>query len=316
MSGFSVTNNDHLIRSNLWSSEIKEAFLDELYAMKYVRMLDFPDGTTLNIPSIGQAEATNYSENEAIKYTAMDTGNFTFTITEYLATGVYITQQMKQDSFYMSELVASFVPKQRRAIMKRMEVDVLALANAGQTASNLNAINGANHRYAAHGTTAAMVPKDFALAKYALRKAQVPMTNLTAIVDPSVEYNLSILTGLADVTYNPTWDGIVSTGMSTGLRFLMNIYGFDVYTSDNLPQLAATETINSVAVANGAVNLFFSAASDAIPFVGNVRQPPRVDSEFNKDYQREEYVTTCRYGLKLYRPENVVCVLSDTSLVT
>lgn len=316
MAGFGVSNNEHLIRSNLWTSEIKEAFLDELYAMKYVRMLDFPDGTTLNIPSIGQAEATNYSENEAIKYTAMDTGNFTFTITEYLATGVYITQQMKQDSFYMSELVSSFVPKQRRAIMKRMEVDILNLGPAAQTASNLNTINGANHRYSAHGTNQVLVPKDFALAKFALRKSMVPMTNLTAIVDPSVEYNLSILTGLADLTYNPKWEGIVTTGMSTGMRFLMNIYGFDVYVSDNLPQSTVAETINSVAVNNPVSNIFFSAASDAIPFVGNIRQPPRVDSEFNKDFQREEYVTTCRYGLKLYRPENFVAVNSDTSQVS
>jgi hypothetical protein len=49
--------------------------------------------------------------------------------------------------------------------------------------------------------------------------------------------------------------------------------------------------------------------------VGSVRQAPRVDSEFNKDFQREEYVTTCRYGLKLYRPENVVVVVTDTDQV-
>lgn len=316
MAGFNVGTNDHLIRSNLWTAELKEAFLDELFAMKYVRMLDFPDGTTLNIPSIGQTEAYNYSEGEAIKYTAMDTGNFTFTITEYLATGTYISNQMKQDSFYMSELVSSFIPKQRRAIMKRMEVDILNLGPAGQTVSNLNAINGANHRYTAHGSSAVLAPKDFALAKYALRKSMVPMTNLTAIVDPSVEYNLSIQTGLVDLTYNPKWEGIITTGMSTGMRFLMNIYGFDVYVSDNLPTSTVTETINSVACANPVTNIFFSAAGDAVPFVGNVRQQPKVDSEFNKDYQREEYVTTCRYGLKLYRPENLVCVNSDSTQVS
>lgn len=317
MAGFTTTNSDYLIRSNLWSSELKEVFLAELYATKYIRMLDFPDGTTLNIPSIGQAEVTNYSEGEAIKYTAMDTGNFTFTITTYKASATYITQQMKQDSFYMSELVSSFVPKQRRAIMTAMEVDTLALGPSAQTASNLNQINGGNHRFVASGTNNVIAPKDFALAKFALRKAMVPMTNLVAIVDPSVEYALSIMTGLVDTTYNPRWEGIIATGMSTGLRFFHSIYGFDVYVSDYLYGTAASETINSRTVnSTNVCNLFFSAASDVLPFVGSVRQAPRVDSEFNKDFQREEYVTTCRYGLKLYRPENLVVVMSATDQVS
>jgi len=43
--------------------------------------------------------------------------------------------------------------------------------------------------------------------------------------------------------------------------------------------------------------------------------PRRLTPEYNKDLQREEYVTTCRYGFKLYRPENLVTVLSDASQV-
>jgi hypothetical protein len=64
---------------------------------------------------------------------------------------------------------------------------------------------------------------------------------------------------------------------------------------------------------NGVANYFFSASSDVLPFVGSIRQAPKVDSEYNKDQQREEYVTTCRYGYKLFRPENLVVVLSDAS---
>ena len=49
MAGFSTQNNVHLIRSNLWSSQLKEELLDELMAMKYVDMItDFPDGDTIN----------------------------------------------------------------------------------------------------------------------------------------------------------------------------------------------------------------------------------------------------------------------------
>ena len=59
-------------------------------------------------------------------------------------------------------------------------------------------------------------------------------------------------------------------------------------------------------------NLFFSADQSILPFIGAWRQMPTVDSEYNKDEQREEYVTTARYGVKLYRPENFVTVLTDT----
>ena len=73
MSGFSTGNNQHLIRSNLWSSQIKEVLEDELFATKYIDMItDFPDGDTLNIPSIGQAEVLDYAEGQAVRYTAMD----------------------------------------------------------------------------------------------------------------------------------------------------------------------------------------------------------------------------------------------------
>jgi len=75
MSGFSVAANDHLIRSNLWSSQLKEVFDAELMGMQYVDIItDFPDGTTLNIPSIGQAEVLDYVEGQAVRYSSMDTG--------------------------------------------------------------------------------------------------------------------------------------------------------------------------------------------------------------------------------------------------
>lgn len=321
MAGFSYNTNEHLVRSNLWSSQTKEVILEELMGMKYVDMVqDFPDGDTLNIPSIGQMSVLDYAEGQAIRYTAMDTGNFTFTINKYKSSATYITNKMKQDSFYMSRLVSSFVPRQHRAIMKAIEVDVLNIGPSAQTASNPNAINGADHRLVASGGSngaRTIAVNDFAKALYALEMANVPAVNLVAIVDPSVEYTLNTLTNIANVQNNPRWEGIVSSGFSTGMRFIKNIYGFDVYTSVNLPKGTVAETITDsqsaarTTSATPRANLFFSAAPDVLPFVGSIRQEPRVESEYKKDLQREEYVTTCRYGFKLFRPENFVTVLSD-----
>lgn len=316
MSGWQTSSNDHLIRSNLWSSQIKEVLEDELLAMKYVDMLsEFTDGDTFNIPSIGQAETNDYVEGQAIRYSAMDTGNFTFSIDQYKSSATYITEKMKQDSMYASRLISSFVPKQARALAKAMEAKILSVGPDGQTASNLNTINGANHRWVGSGTNETMSVVDFAKANYALDMANVPMNNRVAIVHPSVGYALSTITNLVNISNNPRWEGIVANGGLTGTKFLMNVYGFDVYTSQNIKANTGSETINSVTAAAGVNNLFFSAASDVLPFVGLIRQPPKVDSEYNKDYQREEYVTTCRYGFKLYRPENLVVVVTDTDQV-
>lgn len=312
MSGFTTSNNQHLIRSNLWSGQLKEVLEDELFATKYVDIItDFPDGDTLNIPSIGQAEVLDYEEGQAVRYTAMDTGNFTFSITEYKQSATYITERMKQDSFYMGRLISSFVPKQARAIAKAMEVDVLSVGPDGQTSANLNLINGAAHRFIGSGTNETISPVDFAKAKYSLQKANVPMTNLVAIVDPSVGYALETQTNLVNLSNNPSWEGIIRTGGMTGMKYIATVYGFDVYVSQNL-KTGVNETINGKTSAAGVANLFFSATSDVLPFVGSVRQAPKVDSEFNKDLQREEYVTTCRYGYKLFRPENLVTVITDT----
>lgn len=310
-----TTNTEHFIRSELWSAELKEMFLDELFALRYVDWLDgFPDGDLIHIPSAGQAEVQDYVEGQSVTYGQLATGDFTFQVTEYVQSGHAITNKMKQDSYLMSQLVSSFVPKEHRAIMKRMEIDCLRIGPARQTASNNNTINGAQHRWVGTGASDSISLEDFARARFALQKANVPMVGLTAIVDPSVEFTLATQANLTNLlNTNPAWDPIVHEGMSSGMQFRFNIYGFDVYVSQNLSQ-NISETIDTRAVANGVANIFFSAAPEAMPIVGAVRQEPKVDSEYNKDLQREEYVTTARYGLDLYRPENFVTVLTDTTI--
>lgn len=315
---FTTATNEHLIRSNLWSSQMKDVFETELMGVKYVDWItDFPDGDTINIPSLGQMQTNDYEEGQAIKYTAMDTGNFTFSITDYKSSATYITNKMKQDSYYMNRLVSSFVPKMNRALNVVIETDILEIGPLAQTAGNANAINGANHRWIGSGTNETISVVDFALADYTLQKAAVPMTNKIAIVDPSVAHKLQTETNLVNLINNPQWEGVVRSGAVTGTRFVFNIYGWDVYVSQHLRANTAVETIGGRTTAVGAVNnLFFSAASDALPFVGNIRQAPKLDSEYNKDLQRDEYVMTCRYGFKLYRPENMICVVTDTDQVS
>lgn len=314
MTGF-TTGTDYLTRTSVWDSSLKMVLEDELQATKYVRMLPDFMGDTLNIPSIGQFTVNDYVEDQSVKYRAMDTGNFQFTITEYLESSTYITDKQKQDSFYANELIASFVPKQQRAFMTHFETSIMGLS-ASQTASNTNTINGAHHRFVGTGTNETMTIADFAKAKHALKVANVPMTDLIAIVDPSVEYTLGTLPNISNMSNNPQWEGIVSSGIATGMKFIRNIHGFDVYTSNYLA--TANETITATTTATtaaGKANMFFSATADVLPFIAQWKQPVKVEFKRNADYQRDEFITTGRYGFKLYRTENFVCVLTDTDQV-
>lgn len=321
MSGMTTSNSEHLIRAELWSTELKEILQDEMMAQSYVRMLDgFPDGDTFTIPSIGQAQVDDYTEDTEIVFRPMDTGEFQFSITEYLSSGTYITEKNLQDSFYSAELVSRFLPEQERAIMAHFETTTLATPEVGVSANSNEAIDGIEHRWAAGGSGAVIQIQDFARARYALKKANVPDTNLVAIVDPSVEYTLNTLSNLVSVADNPRWEGIVSDGIATGMKFIKNVYGFDVYTSNYLKDVtdsalptAADANVDFSSV-NGKANIFFSAASNVTPFVGAWRQPPKVDYEFQPTRQRHAYMTTARYGVKKYRPENLVVVVSKTNV--
>lgn len=322
MSGMSTANMTQLTRANLWSSELKEILKDEMQAQKYVRLLDgFPDGDTFNIPSLGDLQVDNYEEDTDVLFRPMDTGNFTFTIDKYLSSATYITKKAQQDAFYAAQMEATFVPKQNRAIMANFEAATFATPDAGVSANSSELIDSLKHRWAAAGSGAVIDVTDFARAAYTLKKLNVPDTNLVAIVDPSVEYTINTITNLTNISNNPMWEGIVTSGIATGMRFVKNIYGFDVYTSnylktvsDSALQVGATTSTVDFSSVNGKLNLFFSAASDVNPFIGAWRQAPDVDYEYNKDKQRHEYVTTARYGVKLYRPENMIRVVSKTNV--
>lgn len=324
MAGMISSNADmqRLIRSEVYSSELKEILRDEMQAQRYVRMLDgFPDGDTFTIPTIGETTVSDYTEDATVSYVPMDTAEFQFTIDKYLQSGTYLTKKAAQDSFYSAQLEARFVPEQSRAIMEHFEATTFASPEVGVTANSAEAQDGIAHRIAG-GNAGRVELEDFAFARYALKKAHVPDTNMVAIVDPSIEFQLNTLTNLVNVSNNPMWEGVVRDGIATGMRFVANVYGFDVYTSNYLKTTVADgallerdgSTAQDFSTNNGVANLFFSADAGANPFVGAWRQMPEVDYEYNKDKQRHEYVTTARYGVKKYRPEGIVTIVSNPAV--
>jgi len=309
--------NEHLVRTELWSSELKDILQEQLMGTKYVRMLNgFPDGNQFTIPSVGELPMREVAELTPVTYDAMDTGEFTFSIDRYVEAATYITDKAKQDSYYAQQLIGMFPSKMRSALDENLEGSVMGLVNT-QTANDTNTINGADHRFVASGSTNTVLSlDDFAKAKYALDKAQAGGMRV-AIIDPSQEYVFNTLVGAQAFINNPAFEGIVNGGFVnsvTGMRFIKNIFGFDVYVSNFLGTPTDT-TIDSVSVpASPVTNIFMSVGGDLTPFVGAYRQMPNVEYERNKDMRRDEYVMNARFGLKLYRPECVVGVISKSTI--
>jgi hypothetical protein len=318
MAAFSNATQSNMIRTSVFSSDITSLLLDDLNAMQFVRTLNgFPDGFNFNIPILGQAEVASFNEGQSLKYNQMDTGNFQFNFTDYVYSANSITEKFKRDSWLSPQIIAAFPQRQHRAIMEYYETRVFAVGNAGQTASNLNAINGASHRWVGSGSTPAISFLDFSKARYALAKTNISPKNLVAIVDPSTAFTLETQANVTNLmTPMGDWQSITRSGLTTGFKYRFNVYGFDVYESNYLPSIVS-ETVNSVSSgANGVANFFFDATpGDTLPWVGAWRQMPTVQSKFDMDLQQWDYATICEFGLGLFREQNFITVITSKSAV-
>lgn len=332
MAGIDATwGSTHLRRNEIFSEQMKELLRDQLIAQQYVRwMSDIPSDsirTQLQVNSIGELEVDDWAESVALPERRMDTGQFVFNIDEFKGVKVPFTDHFFETSFQADQVLQRTPERMKRAMDVYLEGKIMELANE-QTLNDSNSINGAMHRFAGSGDGTAvptnhLTPEDFAYAKYALKKANVPMTGLVAVVSPESEFYLSTLSNLTDISFNPRWEGIVETGLldTTGIRFIRNIYGFDVYVSEYIAETgneADITTYDGTAVGDTTgynANMFFSVADDMVkPFVGAWGRTPRMVSWRDEDIETEYHQLTGSFGLGLYRPESLVTVMSPNSI--
>ena len=313
MSANNTGNTQALIRDQLWQRQLEETLHEMLMGTPYVRQLDFPDGDSFIMPSIGTAVVRNLPEDVEVTFDALDTGEQVFTLDAPVVAATSISEVLMEDSLWASDLLATVPVEHAQAIMERFESDVFALAGTQTDASNGAAIAGIEHRRRGHGSSNHIDPKDFAYAGYALKKAKIPNANLVAIVDPSVAYDIETSTNLVNVSNNPRWEGVIESGMSNNMRFVKNVYGFDVYESNLLAE--STETLDGQTFTNGKQNMFLSASRDMLlPFAVAWRRRPKMDREFDFRRREEQIVTTARWGRKLVREDNLIVTVTEADV--
>ncbi len=316
MSGNVTGNQTPLIKAQVYSEfmleQLNAGFLPEGL---YRNVADFGDGDTLYVPTLGETVIRDYVEDQDVVFDALDSGQVTLTITEYVSGASYVTDKLKDDGYKAAALEAAIAPQHLRLIKERWETDLLAQVN-DQTAGAVNNVNGFNHRWVASSasTNGVLTLDDFIYAQLALNEANAPEEGRIMIVPPVCEASINKqIAGQAYIN-NPQFVGQFETGIGKMGRFLKHMFGFDVYISTRVPVKNVSETINGW---SGNDTLTTSRVVVAgcfkddmtTPFMGAMRRPPSTEGFRNTHKKRDEYSTTARWGFGVQRFDTLIGIL-------
>lgn len=317
----STWGNDHLHRNEIFNRMLKEVLRDDLFAEQWVNYIgDFTDGSNYKINSVGELTVDQMAEATSLPDRRPDTGQFVFNINEFVGVKTSYTDVFLEEDFMASQVLSALPDRMTRAFQEYLETRVLHLHNE-QTADDPNSINGAQHRFTANGSNRTITIQDLAYVSYSLKKANVGTNAMIGIVDPAFEFNTNVSSQVV-TSDNPQYRGIIESGIGSGFRFIRNIYGIDLYTSNYLDKVDAAESSltdyqgnTTASVAGDSANIFFSAQDRMnLPFIGAWRRRPVIKSWRDDDKETEYHQMSARFGLALFRPENLVTMISSQVL--
>lgn len=287
---------------------------------------DFGTGSTLNIKTVGTVTLQDAAEDTPLVYNPIDTGNITMAITDYIGDAWGVSDDVKEDYSQIDQLMAMRAMESTRALGENHESRFLAVANAAQTGAAVNLVNGRPHRWIGGGagiTTRVMSMSDFIAMKLAFDKAGAPMGGRIAIVDPIVEATINSLTNLVNVSNNPMFEGMVTEGFARDHKFIRNIFGWDIYTSNRLPVKTATEAINAstyglantTAQIGDVTNIFMCIADDATkPIMHAWRRMPSTEGWRDQEARGDKFQVTSKFGFGAQRLDTLGVILTSGSV--
>ena len=317
-----TSNTSAFIEAQQYSQFILENLHDYLLPEGMWRdVTDFGSGTTLNIKTVGTVTIQDAAEDTPLNYSPIDTGTLSLTITDYVGDAWKVSDDLREDGSQVDTLMAMRAMESTRALGENHETRFLSVANAAQTSANLNLVNGRPHRWVGSAASNArtITLEDFISMKLAFDKANSPAGGRIAIVDPVVEATLNSLTNLVNVSNNPMFEGMVTEGFARDHRFVRNVFGWDVYTSNFLPTLTATEAINAssygltseTAAVGDKANVFMCVADDTCkPIMHAWRRAPQTEGWRDNEERADKYQVTSRFGLGAQRVDTLGVILT------
>ena len=309
-----TTNTQAFIEAEQYSSFILTNLHDGLMpSMWYRDVGDFGSGETLNIKTIGTATIQEVSEDTAINYSPIESGEVQLVITDYIGDAWYVTDKLRQDGSQIEALMAARSQESTRAIQENFETRFYEVCNSVQTDADPMAIAGFAHRLSSTEASARVQLKDLVSLKLAFDKANVPYAGRVASVDPVLAATLDNLT---TITHDVSEFGakILENGFDRDHQFLMNLYGWNLITSNRLAK--GTFSDGTTQVAGAVANVFMSILDDNTkPMMATWRQMPSVEGERNKDFGRDEFVTRARWGIGAQRLDTLAIYITSATAV-
>lgn len=221
----------------------------------------------------------------------------------------YVTDKLRQDGAQIESLMAARSQESTRAIQENFETRFYEVCNASQTNADPNAIAGFAHRLSSTEASNRIQLKDLVSLKLAFDKANVPYAGRVGSIDPVLAATLDNLT---TITHDVTEFGakILENGFDRDHQFLMNLYGWNLITSNRLAK--GTFSDGTTSVTNGVANVFMSILDDNTkPMMATWRQQPSVEGERNKDFGRDEFVTRARFGIGAQRLDTLAIYITS-----
>lgn len=319
-------NTQAFIEAQQYSQFILENLNDFLLPGGLYRdVSDFGSGTTLNIKTVGTVTIQDAAEDTPLTFNPIDTGNITLAITDYVGDAWKVNDELREDGSQIDTLMSMRAMESTRALGEDHETKFLRIAGNAQTAANLNLVNGRPHRWVAGGdgaTNRIMTLEDFIAMKLAFDKANVPAGGRIAIVDPIVEATINSLTNLVNVSNNPMFEGIITEGFARDHKFVRNIFGFDIWTSNFLPTKTSTEVLNAstyglandTAEIGDVANVFMSIADDSTkPIMHAWRRQPKTEGWRDQEERADKFQVTSRFGFGAQRLDTLGVILTSST---
>jgi hypothetical protein len=309
-------NSTAFIESEQYSAFILRNLYDGLLPGSFFRNVsDFGSGTTLRIKTVGTVTIQDGAEEVPFDYSPIESGEVTLTITDYVGDAWYVTDDLREDGSQVEALMSARAGESTRALQEVYETRFLARVNSAQTNANANVINGFPHRIASNvatsGSENTITLAHFISMKLAFDKANVPMAGRVAIVDPVTAATFNRLMTITSAV-TPFGEKIMEGGFARDHEYVMNLYGWNIITSNRLPK--GTFSDGTTSVTNGVANLFMSVADDNTkPIMAAWRRMPKVEGERNKDLRRDEFVTSARWGFGVQRVDTLGVVITDAT---
>lgn len=309
-----TSNTRAFIEAEQYSSFILTNMHDGLLPATFYRNVsDFGKGETLHIKTVGDVRIQEAAEDKPLEYSPIDSGEITLSITDYIGDAWFVNDDIREDGSQVDQLMAMRAAESTRAIQEYFEGRFLETAARGILDNYVADPESTNiakfqHFIASAETNNVIDLKHFVSMKLAFDKAEIPMGGRVAILDPVCAATLD---GLVQIQSDVSGfaETILANGFQRDHQFLMNLYGWNIITSN---RLLKGDDLGGSGITDGVANVFMNVMDDNTkPVMLAWRRMPKVEGDRNVQLRRDEYQTTARYGFGVQRLDSLGVVVTS-----